>query len=176
MSWTAVVDFVKKTAPLLGTVIAGAPGGAIATALSSLLGTTPGDNESLLKALTENPEAVTKLLQMQADHQLELQKIAVQLDLAKSQNEAEVAKAAISDVEDARKTELEKEKLFGSDKMLNFIAALIVASFFSMMTILIFYVIKTENKEFFYMLAGQLAGAFTTVVTYYFGSAYKVKS
>lgn len=170
---TSLANLVSKTAPLLGAVLGGPAGGLVGTLVSDLFGGSNDDTAALIAKIVNDPDSATKLLQLQSDNKLELQKLALQQELARIDADQKAQALAISDVEDARKAALERIKLQGSDKVLTSIAVIVVVQFFLIIIVLIFFGIKTENKEYFYMLAGQLAGAFTTIVTYYFGSAYQ---
>ena len=53
------------------------------------------------------------------------------------------------------------------------LAIAITAQFFALLFGLAIMPIQQENEDFLYMLAGNLAGAFITVVSYYFGASHK---
>jgi hypothetical protein len=77
VDWKDLSATVGKFAPLLGTLIGGPAGTAIGAMVASGLGVgnTPDD---VSQALTVNPDAAVKLKQIEADQQVELQKLLVQ--------------------------------------------------------------------------------------------------
>jgi hypothetical protein len=76
MDWKEVGKTIGSAAPALGTLIGGPAGGAIGALVASALGSeaTPA---GVSAAVANNPEAFIKLKQLEADHALELQKLAV---------------------------------------------------------------------------------------------------
>jgi len=79
MDWKEVAALVGKTAPILGTLLTGPAGAAVAVGgmIASALGTGNTPDEVAV-ALTSNPDAAVKLKQIEKDRQVELQGLAVQ--------------------------------------------------------------------------------------------------
>jgi hypothetical protein len=77
MDWKDLTSTVGKFAPLLGTLIGGPAGTAIGAMVASGLGVGSTPDE-VSQALTINPDAAVKLKQIEADRQVELQKLLVQ--------------------------------------------------------------------------------------------------
>lgn len=86
MDWKDIAGVVGKTAPLLGTLLAGPAGGAVGGIIASVLGT--GNTVEEVSAALANPEAAVKLRQIEADRQTKL------AELAADQAKAEIAAAA----------------------------------------------------------------------------------
>ena len=103
MEWKDIAGAVGKAAPLLGTLLYGPAGRAVGGIIASALG-TGNDPDEVAQAL-ENPEALVKLRQIEADKQGRLQ------ELATEQVKAELAAAAAnaSDVNKTMQTEAASE-------------------------------------------------------------------
>src|SRR3972149_2103011 len=69
-------EIVSKYAPLLGSVIGGPAGGAIGALVASQFGTDPKDTDDLIKRIEGDPEAATKLMQLQLTYWTDLVKLA----------------------------------------------------------------------------------------------------
>lgn len=68
-------EIVSKYAPLLGSVIGGPAGGAIGTLVAAQFGADPNDAEDLVKRIEGDPEAATKLMQLQLTYWTDLVKL-----------------------------------------------------------------------------------------------------
>ena len=91
MDWKKVGQLVADKAPLLGTLLLGpGTGTAIGGLVASVLG-TPADPGAVYEELKKNPDALLKLQQVEAEKQVRLQELAV--DLAKSELQASVGNA-----------------------------------------------------------------------------------
>lgn len=79
MDWKEIAGIVGKTAPILGTLLTGPAGAAVAVGgmIASALGTGNTPDEVAV-ALNANPDAAVKLKQIEKDRQVELQGLAVQ--------------------------------------------------------------------------------------------------
>jgi hypothetical protein len=92
MEWKEVAALVGKAAPMLGTLLTGPAGAAVAVGgmIASALGTdnTP---EAVNAALMQNPDALIKLKQIEADKEVRLAELV-----------ADQAKASLADVSSAR--------------------------------------------------------------------------
>jgi hypothetical protein len=102
-TWGDVAKKVGEYAPLLGSAFgpigtgAGMLVGGAASIVASTLGVKTDPNE-VMKKLEADPEAVLKLKQLEMDHEIELQKMALQRD-----------QMALSDVQAQRQFALEYE-------------------------------------------------------------------
>lgn len=68
-------EIVSKYAPLLGSVIGGPAGGAIGTLVAAQFGADPNDAADLVKRIEGDPEAATKLMQLQLTYWTDLVKL-----------------------------------------------------------------------------------------------------
>jgi Holin of 3TMs, for gene-transfer release len=104
MEWKDVAGAVGKFAPMLGSLLGGPAGAVIGGVVSSALGT---DDKplSVSKAIAENPDAALKLAQIEADHRIKWQELAV------DQAKAEIALVAqqSGDVNKTMQTEAASE-------------------------------------------------------------------
>jgi len=98
MDWSSVKGIVSKAAPLLGTALGGPAGAAIGGLISSALG-VDNSPDAVASELKDNPDALLKLKQLQADHQEKL--IQLHLDAESSRlsqiNQTMRAEAAATD-------------------------------------------------------------------------------
>lgn len=79
MDWKEIAALVGKSAPILGTLLTGPAGAAVAVGgmIASALGTGNTPDEVAV-ALTSNPDAAVKLKEIEKQRQVELQALAVQ--------------------------------------------------------------------------------------------------
>jgi hypothetical protein len=82
MEWKDIAGAVGKFAPMLGSLLGGPAGAVIGGVVSSALGV---DDKplSVSKAIAESPDAALKLAQIEADHRIKWQELAV--DQAKAE-------------------------------------------------------------------------------------------
>lgn len=77
MDWSTVGNAIAKSLPILGTVVGGPAGGAIGTLVASALGVTDSP-EAVSAALANDPAALVKLKELEANTQVQLQQLYVQ--------------------------------------------------------------------------------------------------
>lgn len=87
MDWKDLAGIVGKAAPALGTLLGGPAGAAVGGLIASALGTGASPDD-VSAALTNNPDALVKLRQIEADKTVKLQ------ELLGAQAQAELAAAA----------------------------------------------------------------------------------
>ena len=77
MKWSDIGQFIGKAAPLIGTVIGGPAGAGIGAMVAHALGTdnTP---DAVQQALSSDPQALLKLKQLEADHDVELKRLVIE--------------------------------------------------------------------------------------------------
>ena len=105
MDWKDVAGAVAKSAPMLGGLLGGPPGaavGAVGAMIASALG-VGGSADEVAQALTVNPDAAVKLKQIEADRQVELQKLVAQQAIAASQERTAQLQTEANDRDSARK-------------------------------------------------------------------------
>ena len=117
MDWSKVVNLVKTSAPLLGTVIGGPAGtvvgglaGGAVSLIAQAFGIEETDNpDKIYEAIKADPESAIKLREIELNNKIELQKIALQLD-----------RAYLQDTQNARQRQIEVEKSTKDNIVLNF--------------------------------------------------------
>lgn len=77
MEWKDLKDIVGKSAPILGGLLGGPVGAGVGGLISNVLG-VKGDPMSVMTELTQNPEAVLKLKQIQLDHKQKLEELKLE--------------------------------------------------------------------------------------------------
>lgn len=158
-TWDKVKDALGGAAPLIGTLLGGAPGGMVGSLISSALGVenTP---DAIEKELRTNPEAVLKLKELELTHKTKFEELAL-----------EDTKVRLVDTQDARRSEIERVKAGGSNKFMYTLAGLVVFGFFGVVGMLFFLEIPEASENVTYMLLGTLAAEFGSIMRYFFGSS-----
>ena len=157
-SWTDVaVDIGKKVtevgAPLLGLALGGPAGAAIGQIVAAAIGADPNDPEDLLLKI-QNPEAAVKIKEIEATHDVEITRIALQ------------------NVEGARARNIAVTQATGKlEWPLYAMAFVVVLGFFVLVALLMYKVIPAGNGEAIFILFGAESAAFGAIVNYLFGSS-----
>lgn len=165
MDWKDVGEAVKKFAPLLGTAIGGPAGGAIGGAVSLALGAfglggdaTPDD---LMRAISADPQAALKLMEIQEANKMRLADLALQTD-----------QAYLADRQDARKREVAITQATGKrDINLYILAWTVVVGFFVLVGVMMGVTLPEKNVGPINQLFGAMSVGFGTVLAYFFGSS-----
>lgn len=159
MKWDEVKDLIGKGAPLIGTLLGGPAGGAVASLVANALGVedTP---DAIGAALKSDPNALLKLKELQFTHKTRFEELKL-----------EATKAHIADTQNARQSEIERMKAGGSNKFMYYLAGAIVFGFFAVVLGLFFKAIPEGTRDVAYILLGTLAAEFGQVVRYFFGSS-----
>jgi|GEM_PF-781405 len=195
MDWSDIGrSLVSQGAPLLGGIIGG-PAGAVAGKLvAGLFGADPENPEEVMNAIQADPEAITKLRQLEHTHKEKLQELQL-----------EETKAFLSDVNSAREREAAVVAATGKkDINLYILSYIVVGAFFLLVVLLILgefgvfakdmiladaagQPLKDASGNFRYistnpvtslkenalimMIVGGLISGFTQVLSYFFGSS-----
>src|SRR3990167_10531062 len=75
MSLEALGSLIAKSAPLLGGVLAGPAGAAIGSVIAAKFGGNLNDTNDLINRIEGDPDAKIKLLEIQSNNEVELQRI-----------------------------------------------------------------------------------------------------
>lgn len=73
--WDNIKNIVGQVAPTLGTVLGGPLGGAAGQMISQALG-VENDPKAIEHELTNNPDAIVKIRQLEADKEIEIRRMA----------------------------------------------------------------------------------------------------
>ncbi len=161
MNWDDIKGFIGKGAPLIGTLLGGPAGGAVASLVANALGVedTP---DAIGAALKADPSALLKLKELEFAHKTKFQELML-----------EETKAHLADTQSARQREIEIKRAGGSTWPLYTLASIIVIGFFTMIIILITMdgTISHAQERFIFLLLGTLGTSFAGVVQYFFGSS-----
>jgi hypothetical protein len=114
---------------------------------------TPDDLQVAL--LSGKPDLLIQLRTAEQDFQLKLKQADIDME-----------KVYASDRDSARRREIEVK-----DSTPSVLSGVIVTGFFAVLGVMAFVVLPVENKDALMLMAGGLIGAFTGVISYYFGSS-----
>lgn len=182
MDWKDIAGKISAEAPgvgaLIGTISGGpvgaAVGGAAGKALqmvASLFGISAATMtpQQLDSAIAADPVSGLKLRMAEMDHQQKMAEIA----LEEEKQEHEETKAYLSDVQSARQREMEIAKAKGTNFTFYALGWIVTLSFFGALVMVIFKPIAMDTgmRDTINMLLGYLAGNYTTVISYFFGSS-----
>ena len=157
MDWKTLVSTV---APWIGTALGGPLGGMAVGAVASALGLSD-KTESAIKTALSGATPADMLALKNADQQFALQMQELGFNQVK-----DLEKIASDDRNSARQREMTVK-----DKIPAILAILVTFGFFVVLAIVMFVVLPTEIGQAMYILLGTLAGGWSSVLNYYFGSS-----
>jgi len=163
MEWKDVGKAVGKLgAGLLGNALAASPVGGLINVVADVLGLGADPSpDDMMEAISADPEAAVKLLTVQDNNRVEIQRISLQGD-----------QAFLADRQNARMRQVESEKATGKrDYNLYALSWLIVLGFFGLVALLCFRALPNDSNGVIFMLFGSLATQFGMVGQYFFGSS-----
>lgn len=151
-------------APLLGNIIGGPPGVALASAgalLSSVLGEdTVKDPVAMLARMQAQPELLVEIRKIDRDNKESLRRLSLQQ-----------AELDYKNVQGARDREVEITKATGRlDANLYVLAWMVVCGFLATIAILAFADEAFSDNQAALLLLGALSAGFGSVLNYFFGS------
>ena len=162
---------LKKGLPLLGSIITGGASDRIINLVKGATGILDDDPEAIEKQLTDHPELLVKLKELEATNKVQLQELLLQ----SARIELEETQSYLGDVQDARRREVQVINATGRrDWLFLALAIIVVVGFF---TLVIMAVIGSFNGKTFSsngalnQLFGALVAGFTMVLSYFFGSS-----
>ena len=162
MNWKDVGGLIKKSAPLLGSVLemTGPPGKLAADMISSAFGTDPNKPEDAAALIENDPEKLLELKKLEMSHAVELKKLSI----TETQNYLEDRQAA-------RQRDIEYVKKTGrADKNVIALAWLVTIGFFAALGTLLFVELAEAMTNIVYMMLGTLGTKFGDIISYYFGT------
>jgi len=165
MDWKDVATAVGRAAPLLGTLVGGPAGSVVGGLIASVLGTA-NDSDSVAQALTNNPDALLKLKQLESDERVRLQSMA----MAHADNLVAAETAGIQADADDRKSARDREVSAKDSATPRVLAFTITIGFFAVLGYLLVAGKPPVGGDAMLVMLGSLGTAWTGVVTYYFGS------
>lgn len=93
---TNLIDFVSKSAPLLGTLLGSPVAGIGISLLASHLGVDPKTPDAILASLQNDPQADLKLKNLEDEHSVEMAKVAVSQFQIEASDKSSAREMAIS--------------------------------------------------------------------------------
>lgn len=102
MNWSDIGGLVGRAAPIVGTLLGGPAGAAVGALVASAL-SVPNDPDSVNLALAGNPDAMVRIQELQLSAQVELEKLAVQVETVRLQAAGAQYSAEAADRDSARK-------------------------------------------------------------------------
>ena len=159
-----VLGFMRKAAPWITAAATGNIPGLItmaAEAVGSAIGKpVKADQESISAAIAgATPEQLLALKQADNDVKIKLQALGFE-------HEEEIEKIAADDRASARNREIAVK-----DRLPAVLAVLITIGFFGVLVFMLLHEIPANGHDAMLMILGALITAWTSVVTYYFGSS-----
>ena len=167
MDWKDVAATVGKTAPLLGTLLGGPAGAALAAAgalAAHALGTEPSAS-AVAAAVATDPAAAVKLRQIELDNATQLQALAVQAEANRLAADTAALQTAAADRADARRREQAVR-----DNTTRVLAYALVGGFLATCGAVLFGLARVDSAIVGALL-GYLSAKAEQVVAYYFGSS-----
>ena len=158
MEVTDLSHTVARFAPLLGGALSGPFGATVGSIIASVFGAESNKPDKLQNIIITDPNAAVKLKQIEADHQMELQRMVIQ--------------AALTDRESARLREasVDRTPFSTRDKTPALLAYMLTLGVFVALATLFFFLYHLPIRKLFLPLLqasrlyGSVRWAITTVV------------
>jgi hypothetical protein len=153
------MDWIKSILPCIGNLLGGPLGSAAATAVAETLGLTDKSKESVEKALSSNltAEQISALKKADSDLQAKLAELGIESERISQVNQA-----------DARAMQVATHSWVPSA-----LACVVTMGFFLVLIGLLTGTLKLWESTTLSLLIGSLTGAFTSVLSFYYGASYK---
>lgn len=140
----------------------------LAEQAGNALGIESGDPDDVLSYISDNPEAVVRLKELELD----AEKLILEELRERYRHEERTTEMEIDDRKDARSRQIRHEEATGqTDYNLYVLAWLTVAGFFGLISLLIFVPLPPGSNNIVYMLLGALSTNATSVYQYFFGTS-----
>jgi hypothetical protein len=171
MSLEALGSLIAKSAPLLGGVLAGPAGAAIGSVIAAKFGGNVNDTSDLINRIEGDPDAKIKLLEMQSNNEVELQRI----HMVMAENELKYAYLEIEnenkDRDSARQREAALAQAGQRDTTPAVLAYLLTTGVFIALYYLFTQAVPTDNKELIVSIVSALTTVWVAAMAYYHGSS-----
>lgn len=155
---------VAKFAPLLGGAIAGPGGAALCQLVSNAFGGEQ-NTEALINRIMVDPEASVKLRQIELDHKVEIERIY-------STERIEQLKADVDNTKSARIMNATTTK-FVDEAIKCWIVFTLSGGMFYCLYLIKSSDVNNVEADILKMMLGAFLALFGTIVTFYFGAAFK---
>jgi hypothetical protein len=158
------MDELKKllmaTVPLIGNVIGTASpiAGILFSAIAHMFGLNTGATaDQVASAISSDPDHDIKLKQLEITHADAILDAATQIRMGAYEREETILKSG------------------KRDWLMDFLSIFIVMSFMAMCLIVAFVQLPHQEHDIFYMLLGAVAGGWSVILNYYYGSSINQK-
>src|ERR1700719_772215 len=111
MSMDSLIKIISNAAPLLGGVLGGPAGAAIGSIVAAKFGGDLADPSDLLAKIQADPQAALKLMEIQSNNQVELEKLHVAMASDALKNDSMQKFIDFKDKNSARSREIELAKV-----------------------------------------------------------------
>lgn len=159
MEITDLSHTVARFAPLLGGALSGPFGVTVGSIIASVFGAESNKPDKLQNIIITDPNAAVKLKQIEADHQMELQRMVIQ--------------AALTDRESARLREasVDRTPFSTRDKTPAFLAYMLTLGVFVALATLFCFPVPPANQEIIFTIVASLTTVWVGAMGYYHGSS-----
>lgn len=171
MSLEALGNIVAKVAPLLGGALAGPAGAAIGSIVAAKFGGNINNPHDLITRIEADPEAHLKLLEIQSNNEVELQRIymvmaenQLKYDYLNKENE-------YKDRDSARQKEAALAQAGKRDNTPALLAYILTLGVFASLYYLFTHEVPNDNKELIVSIISALATVWIGAMAYYHGSS-----
>lgn len=156
---------IQKGAPLLGAALGGPAGATVGALIANAFDANPSDPADIINKINLDPQSQIKLIEIQKSHEIEIAKLALQSEVENNKDRAS-----------ARSREVEIAKTGQRDWMPSILSMLVTFGFFSTIFAIMSTTADPNDKEVLYIMLGGLSAAFTSIISYYFGSSASSKA
>lgn len=163
---TLAETIARLGAPLIGTVLGGPAGSAIGSIIAAEFGGNSNNLDDLVSKINSDPNAASKLAEIQSNQKIQLQNIAMQM--AANDLKAETDRQAIAADDSASARKMKADTKSYMPEMMSVIIML-------GMSVCIWIASQVNepanNQDILYMLFGSVSSAFGAVVQFWLGSS-----
>lgn len=170
MSMDALIKTVSQAAPLLGGILGGPAGAAIGSLIANKFGGSSDNPDDLAARIQADPQAAEKLLEIQSNNQVELEKIHMQMASNALKYDSIQKLTEYHDRDSARQREVELAKSGKRDLTANILAYSLTAGTFCALAYLFMGDVPEDNKEVIVTMISTLNTVWVGAMGYYFGS------
>lgn len=175
MGMDALIKIVSSAAPLLGGALGGPAGAAIGSLIASKFGGDVNNQADLIAKIQADPQAALKLMEIQSNNQVELERIHLSMAEIQLKNEATQRFLEVKEMSNARQREVELAKVGQHDYTASILAYTLTVGVFMALGYLFVNAAPEDNKELIVAITSALTTVWVTAMGYYFGSSFSDK-
>lgn len=159
MNWQDLGKQIAKSAPLLGSLIAGSAGQAVGSIVANVFGAT-NEPQDIYSKIQADPNAALKLIELQQTHKVELEQIALQSFIAETKDKAS-----------ARNREIEIKKTGQKDYLPWFLIIFNLLGILLCVYVIARFDVTEIETPIITLILGQLLKNWSDAFSYVFGSS-----